>query len=131
MKDIVNKCQGVVYTQSFLILQALLPSLAFVSPLFPSLARFSIRPQLSESLEQAMSRLESDQRQYQNLRSPDFHSCAQSSRSTEGDPICSFCNRMGHTWRACRQCNRDPRVPPQNTQLGYTRLPTTRPPSFQ
>ncbi len=65
-----------------------------------------------DQLQRQVARLENDMRRYQNPRRPDFRSFGRSFRSTEGDPICTFCNRVGHTWRVCRQRNRDPRVPP-------------------
>ena len=64
-----------------------------------------------DQLQRQVSRLENDLRRYQNPRRPDYRSYRRNFRSIEGDPICSFCNRVGHTWRTCRQRNRDPRLP--------------------
>lgn len=76
-----------------------------------------------EQLQRQVARLENDLRRYQNPRRPDYRSYGRNFRSVEGDPICSFCNRVGHTWRTCRQRNRDPRLPSTNTN-GPSRPPT-------
>ena len=68
-----------------------------------------------EQLQRQVVRLENELRRYKNPRHPDFRSFGRSFRSIEGDPICTFCQRIGHTWRSCRQRNRDPRLPPPNT----------------
>ena len=67
-------------------------------------------PQLRD-LQRQVARLENDLRRYQNPRRPDFRSYGRNFRGIEGDPICSFCQRIGHTWRSCRQRNGDPRIP--------------------
>lgn len=59
-----------------------------------------------------INRLESELRRYQNPRRPDFRSYGRNFRTVEGDPVCSFCQRVGHTWRNCHQRSRDPRLPP-------------------
>ena len=84
-----------------------------------------------DQLQRQVTRLENELRQYQNPRQPDFRSFGRSYRSTEGDPICTFCNRVGHTWRVCRQRTRDPRLPPHNNQPQPPRQPTTRSPTSQ
>ena len=53
-------------------------------------------------LQGQVARLENDLRWYQNPRRLEFRSYGRNFRSIEGDPICSFCQRMGHTWRSCR-----------------------------
>ena len=76
-----------------------------------------------EQLQRQVSRLQDDLRRYQNPRQSDFRSFGRSIRTTEGDPICTYCQRVGHTWRNCRQrIRRDPRLPtaPPN---GQTRPP--------
>ena len=84
-----------------------------------------------EQLQRQVNRLEQELRRYQNPRQPDFRSYGRSFRSTQGDPICSNCQRVGHTWRSCFQRNRDPRLPnpaPQGpNRPGYSRPPGTRP----
>ena len=67
-------------------------------------------PQLRD-LQRQVARLENDLRRYQNPRRPDFRSYGRNFRSIEGDRICSFCQRIGHTWRSCRQRNGDQRIP--------------------
>lgn len=82
-----------------------------------------------DQLQRQVNRLENDLRRYQNPRQPDFRSFGRSYRSTEGDPICTYCNRVGHTWRVCRQRTRDPRLPPTNNQPPPPRRPNDRPPT--
>ena len=84
-----------------------------------------------DQLQRQVTRLENELRRYQNPRQPDFRSFGRSYRSTEGDPICTYCNRVGHTWRVCRQRTRDPRLPPNNNQPPPPRQPTTRSPPSQ
>ena len=85
-----------------------------------------------EQLQRQMARLENDLRRYQNPRRPDFRSYGRSFRSTEGDPICTFCNRVGHTWRLCRQRVRDPRLPQStNMQPPSSGRSPNRPPHSQ
>ena len=84
-----------------------------------------------DQLQRLVIRLENELRRYQNPRQPDFRSFGRSYRSTEGDPNCTFCNRVGHTWRVCRQRTRDPRLPPHNNQPQPPRRPTTRSPTSQ
>ena len=67
-----------------------------------------------EQLQRQVARLEDDLKRYQNPRRPDFSSYGRSFRTVEGNPVCNFCQRVGHTWRTCRQRNRDPPVPPRN-----------------
>ena len=81
-----------------------------------------------DQLQRQVTRLEHELRRYQNPRQPDFRSFGRSYRSTEGDPICTFCNRVGHTWRVCRQRNRDPRVPSSQTRLSSSG-PSSSPPN--
>ena len=69
-----------------------------------------------DQLQRQVTRLENDLRRYQNPRQPDFRSFGRSYRSTEGDPICTYCNRVGHTWRVCWQRTRDPRLPQTPSQ---------------
>ena len=84
-----------------------------------------------EQLQKQVERLENDLRRYQNPRRPDFRSYGRSFRSTEGDPICTFCHRVGHAWRVCRQRNRDPRLPRSNGQPAYSGQSTNRTPPSQ
>ena len=84
-----------------------------------------------DQLQRQVYRLESDLRRYQNPRQPDFRRYGRSYRSTEGDPICTYCNRVVHTWRVCRQRTRDPRLPPNNNQPPPSRRPNDRPPTSQ
>lgn len=84
-----------------------------------------------DQLQRQVTRLENELRRYQNPRQPDFRSFGRSYRSTEGDPICTYCNRVGLTWRVCRQRTRDPRLPPNNHQPPPPRRPTTRSPTSQ
>ena len=79
-----------------------------------------------EKLQGQLIRLENELRRYQNPRRPDFRSCERTFRSTEGGPICTFCNRVGHTWRVCRQDNRDSF--PFNSQPHTPMLPLEAPP---
>lgn len=83
-----------------------------------------------EQLQRQVMRLENELKRYQNPRRPDFRSFGRSYRSTEGDPICTYCNRVGHTWRVCRQRERDPRLPPTNgpSRPSNSRPPFNRPP---
>ena len=76
-----------------------------------------------DQLQRQVNRLESELRRYQNPRQPDFRSYGRSYRSTEGDPICTYCNRVGHT--------RDPRLPQNNNQPPPSRRPNDRPPISQ
>lgn len=84
-----------------------------------------------DQLQRQINRLENELRRYQNPRRPDFRSFGRSYRSTEGEPICSFCNRVGHTWRNCRERNRDPRLPTTNsngpTRATFSNYPGNRP----
>ena len=73
--------------------------------------------------------LEIDLWQYQNLHQPEFHSFGRSYRSTGGDPVCTYCNRVGHTWRVCWQHTRGPWLPPIHNQPSASRQPTNRPPT--
>ena len=84
-----------------------------------------------DQLQRQVTRLENELRRYQNPRQPDFRSFGRSYRSTEGDPICTYCNRVGHTWRSCRQRTRDPRLPPPNNQPPPPRQPIDRSPNSQ
>ena len=84
-----------------------------------------------DQLQRQVTRLESELRRYQNPRQPDFRSFGRSYRSTEGDPICTYCNRVGHTWRVCRQRTRDPRLPQNGNQPPPPRRPTSSSPSPQ
>ena len=84
-----------------------------------------------DQLQRQVTRLENELRRYQNPPQPDFRSFGRSYRSSEGDPICTYCKRVGHTWRVCRQRTRDPRLPQPNNQLPPPRRPTNRPPSSQ
>ena len=79
-----------------------------------------------DQLQRQVTHLENELRRYQNPRQPDFRSFGRSYRSTEGDPICTYCSRVGHTWRSCRQCTRDPRLPPPNNQPPPPRRPIDR-----
>lgn len=65
-----------------------------------------------DQMQRQINRLESELRRYQNPRRLDFRSYGRSFRTVEGDPVCSFCHRIGHTWRNCHQRNRAPRLPP-------------------
>ena len=65
-----------------------------------------------DQLQRQVNRLESELRRYQNPRRPDFRSYGRNFRTVEGEPICSFCQRVGHTRRTCNQSGRDPRLPP-------------------
>lgn len=80
-----------------------------------------------DQLQNQVARLADDFRRYQNPRRPDFRSYGRSFRSTEGDPICTFCNRVGHTWRLCRQRNRDPRLPPPPNRVSPSGPSSNRP----
>ena len=75
-----------------------------------------------QQLQRQVSRLEGDLRRYQNPRRPDFRSFGRNFRSVEGQPICTFCSRVGHSWRTCRERNRDPRIPPRGTFPGQRAL---------
>ena len=78
---------------------------------------------LIEQLQWQVSRLQDELRCYQNPRQSDFRSFGRSIRTTEEDPICTYYQRVGHTWRNCRQCIRkDPRLP-NATPNGQTRPP--------
>ena len=70
-------------------------------------------------LQRQVNRLESELRRYQNPRRPDFRSYGRNFRTVEGEPICSFCQRVGHTWRTCNQRGRDPRLPPNQGNGNY------------
>lgn len=83
-----------------------------------------------DQLQREVARLDNDLRRYQNPRRPDYRSFGRNFRSVEGDPICSFCNRVGHSWRTCRQRNRDPRLPPANTNAPPQRA-IGGPPNFR
>ena len=63
-----------------------------------------------DQMQRQINRLENELRRCQNPRRPDF-------RTVEGDPICSFCQRVGHTWRTCQQHGRDPRLPPNQVRF--------------
>ena len=65
-----------------------------------------------DQMQRQINRLESELRRYQNPRRLDFRSYGRSFRTVEGDPVCSFCHRIAHTWRNCNQRNRAPRLPP-------------------
>ena len=80
-----------------------------------------------EQLQRQVARLQQDLQRYQNPRRADFRSYGRSFRSIEGDPICSFCKKIGHSWRVCRQRNRDPRLP-VTTPTGQSRPEYSRPP---
>lgn len=70
-----------------------------------------------DQMQRQINRLESELRRYQNLRRPDFRSYGRNFCTVEGDPICSFCQRVGHTWRTCQQRGRDPRLPPNQVRF--------------
>ena len=52
-----------------------------------------------DQMQRQLNRLENELRRYQNPRRPDLRSYGRNFRTVEGDPICSFCQRVGHTWR--------------------------------
>ena len=56
-----------------------------------------------DQMQRQINRLENELRRYQNPRRSDFRSYGRNFRTVEGDPICSFCQRVGHTWRTCQQ----------------------------
>ena len=64
-----------------------------------------------EQLQWQVSCLQDELRRYQNPRQSDFRSFGRSIRTTEGDPICTYCQRVGHTWHNSRQrIRRDPHL---------------------
>ena len=60
-----------------------------------------------DQLQRHINRLENDLRRYQNPRCNDSRSY-EHNFDREGEPICSFCQRVGHTWRTCQQRGGDP-----------------------
>ena len=60
-----------------------------------------------DQLQRHINRLENDLRRYQNPRCNDSRSYEHNFHR-EGEPICSFCQRVGHTWRTCQQRGGDP-----------------------
>jgi len=70
-----------------------------------------------DQMQRQINRLESELRRYQNPRRADFRSYGRNFCTVEGDPICSFCQRVGHTWRTCQQRGRDPRLPPNQVRF--------------
>ena len=78
-----------------------------------------------EQLQRQVMRLENELTRYQNPRHSDFRSFVRRYRSAEGEPICTYCNRVRHTWRVCWQRERDPRLPSTN---GPSRPSNSSPP---
>ena len=68
-------------------------------------------------MQRELNRLENELRRYQNPRRPDLRSYGRNFRTVEGDPICSFCQRVGHTWRTFQQPGRNPRLPPNQVRF--------------
>ena len=70
-----------------------------------------------DQMQRQLNRLENELRRYQNPRRPDLRSYGRNFRTVEGDPICSFCQRVGHTWRTFQQRGRNPRLPPNQVRF--------------
>ena len=88
-----------------------------------------------DQMQRQINRLENELRRYQNPRPPDFRSYGRNFRTVEGDPICSFCQRVGHTWRTCQQRGRDPRLPSNQVRFSnrpqFSEQPSSRQPNSQ
>ena len=88
-----------------------------------------------DQMQRQINRLENELRRYQNPRRSDFRSYGRNFRTVEGDPICSFCQRVGHTWRTCQQRGRDPRLPPNQVRFfnkpQFSEQPSSRQPNSQ
>ena len=88
-----------------------------------------------DQMQRQINRLENELRRYQNPRRSDFRSYGRNFRTVEGDPICSFCQRVGHTWRTCQQRGRDPRLPPNQVRFSnrpqFSEQPSSRQPNSQ
>lgn len=96
---------------------------------FPQMRNWQGQPNRQiDQLQRQVSRLENELRRYQNPRRPDFRSYGRNFRTVEGDPICNFCQRVGHTWRTCQQRGRDPRLPPSQGN-GFNRSQFSGPPN--
>ena len=88
-----------------------------------------------DQMQRQINWLENELRRYQNPRRSDFRSYGRNFRTVEGDPICSFCQRVGHTWRTCQQRGRDPRLPSNQVRFSnrpqFSEQPSSRQPNSQ
>ena len=83
-----------------------------------------------DQMQRHINRLENELRRYQNPRRPDLRSYSRNFRTVERDPICSFCQHVGHAWCTFQQCSRNPRLPPNQVRFSnrpqFSEQPSSR-----